>query len=87
MNVKDFDYELPKELIAQDPLLDRSASRLLMLDRETGNIRHGSFKDIVGELKCGDCLVINNTRVIPARLFERGNRRRHRGAAFKAEEG
>ncbi|MCI8550113.1 MAG: tRNA preQ1(34) S-adenosylmethionine ribosyltransferase-isomerase QueA [Lachnospiraceae bacterium] len=69
MNVKDFDYELPKELIAQDPLLDRSASRLLMLDRETGNIRHGSFKDIVGELKCGDCLVINNTRVIPARLF------------------
>ena len=69
MNVKDFDYELPKELIAQDPLLDRSASRLLMLDRGTGNIRHGSFKDIVGELKCGDCLVINNTRVIPARLF------------------
>ena len=69
MNVKDFDYELPKELIAQDPLSDRSASRLLLLDRETGNIRHRVFKEIVGELQNGDCLVINNTKVIPARLF------------------
>ena len=69
MNVKDFDYELPGELIAQDPLEDRSASRLLLLNKDTGEIRHSVFRDIVGELRPGDCLVINNTRVIPARLF------------------
>jgi S-adenosylmethionine:tRNA ribosyltransferase-isomerase len=69
MNVKDFSYELPQELIAQDPLKDRSASRLLLLDKNTGEIRHSVFRDIVGELREGDCLVINNTRVIPARLF------------------
>ena len=69
MDVKDFHYELPQELIAQDPLEDRSASRLLMLDKNTGEIRHSVFREIVGELKRGDCLVINNTRVIPARLF------------------
>ncbi len=69
MNVKDFNYELPEELIAQDPLEDRSSSRLLMLDKRTGKIRHGVFRDIIGELRRGDCLVINNTKVIPARLF------------------
>ncbi|MCI8464838.1 MAG: tRNA preQ1(34) S-adenosylmethionine ribosyltransferase-isomerase QueA [Lachnospiraceae bacterium] len=69
MNVKDFDYELPERLIAQDPLEERSASRLLMLDKHTGEIRHRIFGDIIGELRQGDCLVINNTRVIPARLF------------------
>ena len=69
MNVKDFDYELPKELIAQDPLEKRDESRLLILDKKTGEIRHGVFRDILNELYPGDCLVLNNTRVIPARLF------------------
>lgn len=69
MDVKDFNYELPEELIAQEPLEDRSASRLLIMDRKTGEIRHSVFREVVGELKPGDCLVLNNTRVIPARLF------------------
>lgn len=69
MNVKDFDYELPQELIAQDPIADRSSSRLMILDKETGSIRHEIFHDIVKELRAGDCLVINDTKVIPARLF------------------
>ena len=69
MKVSDFDYELPEELIAQDPLADRSSSRLLVLDKETGAVRHDVFRNIKNELHPGDCLVINNTRVIPARLF------------------
>ena len=69
MNVKDFYFDLPQELIAQDPLKDRSASRLLVLDKETGEIEHRHFRDIVSYLKPGDCLVINDTKVIPARLF------------------
>jgi S-adenosylmethionine:tRNA ribosyltransferase-isomerase len=69
MDVKDFYYELPKELIAQDPLKDRSASRLMVLDKNTGKIEHKGFRDIVDYLNPGDCLVINNTKVIPARLF------------------
>ena len=69
MNVKDFYFELPQELIAQDPLEDRSASRLLVLDKETGATAHRTFKEIGQYLKAGDCLVINDTKVIPARLF------------------
>lgn len=69
MNVKDFDFELPEELIAQDPLEDRSSSRLMMLDRESGTVEHSVFKNIIDELHEGDCLVINDTKVIPARLF------------------
>lgn len=69
MDVKDFYFELPKEQIAQDPLEDRSASRLLVLDRETGAYEHKIFKNITEYLKPGDCLVLNNTKVIPARLF------------------
>ena len=69
MDVKDFDYELPEELIAQDPLLDRSSSRLMVLDKTTGEIEHKIFKNIVDYLKPGDCLVVNDTKVIPARLF------------------
>lgn len=69
MNVKDFYYELPEELIAQDPLLDRSGSRLMVLDKVTGEIEHKHFRDIAQYLKPGDCLVINNTKVIPARLY------------------
>ncbi len=69
MDVKDFDYELPQELIAQDPLSDRSASRLMVLSKSTGEVEHHVFKEIVSYFKPGDCLVINNTRVIPARLY------------------
>ena len=69
MDVKDFDYDLPKELIAQDPLLDRSSSRLMVLDKDTGAIEHKHFYNIIDYLNPGDCLVINDTKVIPARLF------------------
>lgn len=65
----DFYFDLPQELIAQDPLEDRSSSRLLVLDKHTGEISHHVFKDIVDYLKPGDCLVLNNTKVIPARLL------------------
>ncbi len=69
MNVKDFYYDLPEELIAQDPLEDRSSSKLLVLDKETGEVEHRVFRDILSYLKKGDCLVINDTKVIPARLI------------------
>lgn len=69
MNVKDFYYDLPSELIAQDPLEDRSSSRLLVLGKKDGLIEHTQFRHIVDYLKPGDCLVLNNTKVIPARLF------------------
>ncbi|MBS5958432.1 MAG: S-adenosylmethionine:tRNA ribosyltransferase-isomerase, partial [Clostridiales bacterium] len=69
MNVRDFNFDLPQELIAQDPLLDRSSSRLLVMDKQTGEIEHRHFRDILSYLKEGDCLVINDTKVIPARLF------------------
>lgn len=69
MNVKDFDFYLPEEQIAQDPLENRSDSRLMVLHRESGEIEHKIFKDITGYLKKGDCLVINNTKVLPARLI------------------
>ena len=65
----DFYYDLPEELIAQDPLAKRSSSRLLVLDKNTGDFRHDHFESIVGLLRKGDCLVINNTKVIPARLI------------------
>ncbi len=69
MNTSDFYFDLPKELIAQDPLEDRAASRLLVLDRETGAVRHQHFREIVNMLLPGDCLVLNDTKVIPARLY------------------
>ena len=69
MKTSDFYYDLPKELIAQDPLEDRSASRLMHLNKETGEYEHGHFRDILKYLKPGDCLVINDTKVIPARLY------------------
>ena len=69
MKTSDFYYDLPKELIAQDPLEDRSASRLMHLNKETGEYEHGQFRDILKYLKPGDCLVINDTKVIPARLY------------------
>ena len=69
MKTSDFYYDLPEELIAQDPLEDRSASRLMVLDKNTGKIQHHIFKEIVHYLNPGDCLVINDTKVIPARLY------------------
>ena len=69
MDVKDFYFDLPQELIAQDPLEDRASSRLLVLDKNTGEITHKGFRDILEYLKPEDCLVINDTKVIPARLF------------------
>ena len=69
MNLHDFSYDLPQELIAQDPLEDRSSSRLMLLDKNTGAIEHKVFKDIIDYLNPGDCLVLNNTKVIPARLM------------------
>lgn len=69
MKLTDFYYELPQELIAQHPLKDRVQSRLLVYNRENQNIEHRNFHDIVRYLKSGDCLVINNTKVIPARLL------------------
>lgn len=69
LKTSDFYFELPPELIAQDPLEDRSASRLLMVDKQTGQIKHEIFRNIVNYLNPGDCLVLNNTRVLPARLL------------------
>ena len=69
MKTSDFYYDLPEELIAQDPLEDRSSSRLMHLNRETGEISHHHFREILQFLRPGDCLVINDTKVIPARLY------------------
>lgn len=70
MDVKAFDYDLPEELIAQDPLEDRSSSRLMVLDKKTGDIEHKIFRDVVDYLQPGDCLVLNNTKVIPQDCLE-----------------
>ena len=69
MNVEEFDYDLPESLIAQTPLKDRDQSRLLVLGRNSGNIEHKPFKDVINYLETGDTLVLNDTRVMPARLF------------------
>ena len=69
MNINDFDYNLPKELIAQVPLENRAASKLLVMDKKTGDLTHEVFKDITKYLHKGDVLVLNNTKVIPARLI------------------
>ena len=69
MKTSDFAYDLPEELIAQDPLSDRASSRLMILDKQTGEITHRIFHDITEYLKPGDCLVLNDTKVIPARLI------------------
>ncbi len=69
MKTSDFNFELPQELIAQDPLEDRSSSRLLIVDKKTGEWKHEIFRNIIDYLKPGDCLVLNNTKVLPARLM------------------
>ncbi len=69
MKLSEFNYNLPEELIAQVPIKDRDTSRLMVLDRESKTISHKIFKDIIDYLEPGDCLVRNNTKVIPARLY------------------
>ncbi|OZM57836.1 tRNA preQ1(34) S-adenosylmethionine ribosyltransferase-isomerase QueA [Lottiidibacillus patelloidae] len=69
MKVEDYDFHLPEELIAQTPLLERTSSKLMVLDKETGEIEHRHFYDIIEYLREGDCLVLNDTRVLPARLY------------------
>ena len=69
MKTSDFYYDLPEELIAQTPLVQRDGSRLMVLDRKTGEIAHKHFYDILDYLKPGDCLVMNDSRVLPARLL------------------
>ncbi len=69
LNVNDFDFDLPERLIAQTPLLDRTSSRLLVMDKETGEVEHKHFRDITSHLQEGDVLVLNDTRVLPARLM------------------
>ncbi len=69
VKLSDFDYDLPQELIAQTPIEKRDTSRLMLLDKNTGDIRHKHFRDIIKELNKGDVLVLNNTKVIPARLI------------------
>ena len=69
MNIEEFDYDLPKELIAQHPSDKRDEARLLVLNKEEKTIEHKIFKDIIDYLNPGDCLVINNTKVLPARLY------------------
>lgn len=77
MKTEDFNFHLPEELIAQDPLLDRTGSRLLKIDKETGEFTHDSFRNILDYLNKGDCLVLNDTKVLPARLI---GSREHTGA-------
>lgn len=88
MKTADFYYDLPEELIAQDPLAERSSSRLMVLDRESGEIQHKIFKEIIDELNPEDCLVINDTKVIPGPDFTAPKKipRPHRSAASEAEE-
>ena len=87
MRTKDFYYELPHELIAQDPLEDRSGSRLMVLDKSTGAIEHKTFKDVIQYLHKGDCLVINDTKVIPARLIGEKLRELNTSAGGEEEHG
>lgn len=83
MKTQDFYYDLPEELIAQDPLENRDHSRLMILNRESGAIEHRIFRQITDYLKAGDCLVINNTKVIPARLMGEKVHEKEEGRVFK----
>lgn len=69
MKTKDFYYDLPQELIAQHPVEPRDHSRLMVLDKHTGEISHKHFYDIIDELHAGDCLILNDSRVLPARIY------------------
>ena len=69
MKTSDFYYDLPQELIAQTPMEPRDMSRLMVIDKNTGEIEHKIFKDLIDYLRPGDCLILNDTRVIPARIY------------------
>ena len=69
LNTKDFDFDLPEELIAQTPIEPRDASRLLILDKKSGEIQHRHFYDVIDYLYPGDCLILNDSRVLPARIY------------------
>ena len=69
MKTSDFFYDLPEELIAQTPVEPRDSSRLMLLNKDNGNVEHKIFRDLIDYLNPGDCLILNNTRVIPARIF------------------
>lgn len=69
MKTSDFFYELPQELIAQTPAEPRDSSRLMILNKDNGNLEHKNFYDLIDYLNEGDCLILNNTRVIPARIY------------------
>ena len=69
MDIEEFNYDLPEELIAQTPLKNRSSSRLMIVDKNTGKIKHETFKNIVSYFNAGDTLVLNDTKVLPARLI------------------
>src|ERR1041384_1140808 len=71
MKTSDFDYDLPAELIAQQPLADRAASRMMVVNRDTGEIRHDQFRNLDRYFRAGDLLVLNDTKVIPARIWSR----------------
>ena len=88
MKTSDFYYDLPQELIAQDPLEDRSSSRLMHLSLKDGSIEHRHFTDVLDYMEEGDCLVINDTKVIPARLYghKRRDRSTNRNPASEAKE-
>ena len=83
MKTSDFYYDLPEELIAQDPLEDRSSSRLMILDKETGKTEHHVFREIIDELNPGDCLVINDTKVIGGSDRSKTPGSKDRSASFK----
>src|SRR5690625_7982511 len=83
MNIEDFNFDLPEELIAQTPLKDRSASRLLVLNKETKEIAHKQFMNVIDYLRSNDCLVLNDTRVIPARLYRSEERRVGKGCELR----
>lgn len=89
MKRQDFYYDLPQELIAQDPLEDRSSSRLLVLDKKTGETQHHTFREVINYLNPGDCLVIKDTKVIPGPPDRREgrNRRKDRGTASETGTG
>lgn len=86
MHINDFDYELPKELIAQTPAEKRDFSRLMVVDRSTGQVEHKHFYDILEYLGPGDCLVLNNSKVLPARLLESRKAQAQRWSFFLPKE-
>ena len=87
MKTSDFYFDLPEELIAQEPLADRASSRLMVVHKDSGRREHRHFRDIKEYLRAGDCLVINNTKVLPARLYGESRHRCGDGDSFAGAKG